>query len=215
VTAIAGRYQPLDPLRPGAASRRARDLQTAQTVLLREITVSPDDRHAVLARAQAAQGVCHPSLVTLFDVSELPDDRLLLAYEYVTAQSLAQVSGGGSVHPRRAAMFIADIAEAVTALHARGVVHGGITQDTVIVTLKGKAKLDRVGDPRVQHEGGWHAAGDVGQMATLLEQLTGSQRGVAGLEGVHVIVERARRGQFESPASFAGMLRRLSAQARP
>ena len=36
MTLIAGRYQPLEAARPGTP-QRARDLQTAQTVLLREV----------------------------------------------------------------------------------------------------------------------------------------------------------------------------------
>jgi hypothetical protein len=75
---IAQRYQPLEATKPGAP-QRARDQQTAQTVVLREVTLPPDNSASVLARIRSAKGIFHPSLITLFDVTELGPDRLLLA----------------------------------------------------------------------------------------------------------------------------------------
>ena len=73
---------------------RARDLQTAQTVLLREVAVSSETAEEAHRRAQAAKGIFHPSLITLFDALPIEPDRLLLAYEFVPAQTIAQLSGG-------------------------------------------------------------------------------------------------------------------------
>lgn len=147
---IADRYQPLDTPRPGKPLR-ARDLKTAQTVVLREYGPLPAGRReAALARARHAAGIFHPALVTLFDVTPMPEDRLLLAYEFVPAQSIRLMGGGQPLHPRRAAEVMSEIADAIAELHARGIVHGGISPQTVLVTMKGKSKLDRVADPMVE-----------------------------------------------------------------
>lgn len=207
MTLIAGRYQLLDAAKPGVP-QRARDLQTAQTVLLRDVRVPSDE---ALARARAAKGICHPSLVTLFDLVTYQEGRALLAYEFVPAQSIAQVSGGHPFNPKRAAEIVTEIADALAEIHARGVSHGGVSQSTVLITMKGKAKLDRVGDPTLSIMLDPSTERDLTALAELLEEVAGrpTGSGVAGAQAVAAVIERARNGQFESAATMAAMLRRV------
>jgi serine/threonine protein kinase len=201
VSLIADRYQPLDPLRPGAP-QRARDLETAQTVILRYVTLPPRDLDIVLAPARAAKGIFHPSLITLFDVQLLPGWRALLAYEFVQAQSLAQLSGGHPFNARRAAELVTEIADATAELHARGVAHGGISQSTVLVTMKGKAKLDRVGDPSLHILLEPDPGRDLVAMADLLAELVGARQ-----TSLDEVIGHVRSGACASAATLAGMLR--------
>jgi serine/threonine protein kinase len=205
---IAERYQPLD----GAESPplRARDLQTAQTVWLREVALPAALLDQALTRAHAAKGVFHPSLITLFDVIVVDDERLWLAHEFVPAQTIAQMSVGQPLNAKRAAEIVTEIADAVAELHARGIIHGGISQATVLVTMKGKAKLDRVGDPSLFSAGPATEEGDVVALGELLQALVGrpTGRGVAGQQAIEVVVDRARAGKFGSAAALAAMLRK-------
>jgi hypothetical protein len=207
VTLIAGRYQPLEAVRAGQP-QRARDVTTAQTVLLREVQSTVDLCLPAYARARSACEVFHPALVTLFDVAYSDDYRLLFAYEFVQAQTLAQVGGGQRFAIKRAAGIVAELADAVAALHARGIAHGGITQTTAVVTLKGKAKLDRVADPSVASATAT-AADDLAALGDLLRELIGAPGAVAGAQAMEVIIARARTGQLESAAALAALLRRL------
>jgi serine/threonine protein kinase len=209
MTLIAGRYQPLDPGRPGAPLR-ARDLQTAQSVILREVTLPVEGAENALRRARAAAGIFHPSLVALFDVLVQPDGRALLAYEFVPAQTIAQAGGGHPFNVKRAAELVAEVADAVAEIHARGVAHGGISQNSVLVTLKGKAKLDRLGDPSLSMNAEPTPAADLQSLGTLLWDLVGrASTGVARLPAIEVLSARARDGKFDSAATFAALLRRL------
>jgi hypothetical protein len=210
VTLIAGRYQQLENARRGSPLR-ARDLQTAQTVLLRQVSVSSGTGEDALRRAKAASGIFHPSLITLFDAVPIEPDQLLLAYEFVPAQTIAQLSAGQPLSAKRAAAVVGEIADAVAEIHARDVTHGGISQATVLVTMKGKARLDRLGDPTVVR----HMATvehDLQALGDLLHELAGSLTGagVPGLQALEVIVNRARAGKFESAATLAAMLRKLA-----
>jgi hypothetical protein len=209
MTMISGRYQPLESARPGAP-QRARDLQTAQTVVLREVELPPTGGDAALAWAQAAKGIFHPSLVVLFDVVPIADRRLLLAYEFVTAQPLVQVTSGHPLPVRRAAEIVAEIADAAAELHARDLSHGAIAQPTILITMKGKAKLDRVGDPSLERADA-SVSGDLAALGDLLDALVGraGPGGVAGAQAIATLVDRARRGRFESAAAFAALLRRV------
>jgi serine/threonine protein kinase len=209
-TPIAARYQPLDAARAGAPMR-VRDLQTAQTLLLREVAIEPGHEAAAVARAQAATGIFHPSLVTLFDVLGPVDGRLQLAYEFVPAQPASVVTGGTPLNMRRAAEVVSEVADAVAELHARGLAHGGISLGTVLLTLKGKAKLDRVGDPSVLSGLAPSSEQDLVALGDMLRALVGRppSRGTPGAEGMATLIERARSGKFESAATFAALLRRL------
>ncbi|MEO5739988.1 MAG: hypothetical protein ABIS29_05275, partial [Vicinamibacterales bacterium] len=52
-----------------------------------------------------------------------------------------ELFGGDPCHPRRAAQIVSELADGVAELHARGIVHGNITQTSAILTAKGKARL--------------------------------------------------------------------------
>ena len=133
---IAGRYQPLEPVRPGAPFK-ARDASTAQTVV---IHAAPGA--AAFHRGCLVAGIFHPSLVTMFDVFRDEAGATCVAVEWVEARTARQVMAGVPLNARRAAAITAEIADAVAELHAGGVSHGAISVDSVRLTSKGKAKLD-------------------------------------------------------------------------
>jgi serine/threonine protein kinase len=205
---IAHRYQPLETAPPGTPLR-ARDQQTAQTVLLREVPSGTATAKA--NRPHAARGIFHPALITLFDVTEVGSDGLLLAYEYVQAHSLKQLSGGQPLHPRRAAELMSEIADAVAALHSRGVIHGAINFETVLVTMKGKAKLDRVGDPSLALPVAVDEDTDLKAIVTVLRELTRDAKGTLPI--LDIILEHDDGAALGSAATLAASLR--AAAARP
>jgi tRNA A-37 threonylcarbamoyl transferase component Bud32 len=124
---IANRFVPLETT---AAGIKARDQETAQTVLL--VDVRRLDNRLV--------GIFHPALIAIFAVVEHAG-RTLAATEFVLGRSLKELFGGEPCHPRRAAEIVSELADGVAELHARGIVHGNITQATAILTAKGKARL--------------------------------------------------------------------------
>ena len=101
---------------------------------------------------------------------------MLLAYEFLpSSQTIAQMTAGQPLNARRAAAIVVEVADAVAELHAHDVAHGGVSQAAVLVTMKGKAKLDRVGDPTLAS----HAAtpaGDLVALGDLLADLAGRPR---------------------------------------
>jgi len=124
---IADRFVPIETTSAGI---KARDNETAQTVLL--VDVNHLDSRLV--------GVFHPALISVFAIVEYAG-RTLAAAEFVQGQSLKQVLAGESCHPRRAAEIVTELADGVAELHARGIVHGNITQASAVLTAKGKARL--------------------------------------------------------------------------
>jgi tRNA A-37 threonylcarbamoyl transferase component Bud32 len=124
---IANRFQPIETT---AAGIKARDLETAQTVLL--VDVGHLDPRLV--------GIFHPALITIFAIVEYAG-RTLAATEFVHGRSLKELFHGEPCHPKRAAEIVSELANGVAELHSRGIVHGNITQASAMLTAKGKARL--------------------------------------------------------------------------
>ena len=124
---IANRFVVLEMTPAGI---KARDQETAQTVMLVDVTTL--DAQLV--------GLFHPALVAIFAVVD-HEGRTLAATEFVQGRSLFDLFHGEPCHPRRAAEIVAELADGVAELHSRGIVHGNITQKSALLTAKGKARL--------------------------------------------------------------------------
>ena len=124
---IANRFEPLATESGGI---KARDLETAQTVVLRDV-VGLDPR---------VVGICHPALVTIFAIVS-HQGRDLAATEAVQARTLSELFADVPCNPKRAAEIVSEIADGVAELHSRHVCHGRIDLQSTMLTAKGKAKL--------------------------------------------------------------------------
>ncbi|WP_165068504.1 serine/threonine-protein kinase [Paludisphaera rhizosphaerae] len=108
----------LDPGPPGSRSRRERAVR----------------------EAQAAARVRHPNVVRTFDVG-LADGSPYIVMEYFEAGTLADRLGkSGALPPSDAARLVLTLAEAVQAIHGRGLIHRDLKPSNVL--LHGKADAD-------------------------------------------------------------------------
>lgn len=155
---------------------RARDLEVGRTVALMtpspELVATPADRDRFLAEARAACALNHPNIASLFDVVE-HDGRCYLAYEFAAGPSLRDEMGGRAVNPRRAVEIGAQITDALAEGHSRGVVHGDLRPENIVVTPKGSVKILNFGMSR------WTAAGRARAAARTAETLGADPHGVA------------------------------------
>jgi serine/threonine protein kinase len=178
---IPDRYRPLEPIKSGRPVK-ARDIETAQTVVLHLLT-GLEGGGDTMARAQIVRGLSHPFLLTLVDCVKLDDHTVLLASEFVPARTLRTICAGQPLHLRRASEIVAEVADGVAELHSRNFAHSAISIDSVLVTDKGRAKLELVG--AVGARGAERAeraesagaaadafAADVRALVTLLQEIT-------------------------------------------
>ena len=75
--------------------------------------------------------------------------------------------GGQPLNAKRAAEIVAEVANGVAELHGRGLTHGSISSDSVLLTEKGKAKLNLVNAFDSTEED------DVRMLLELMSELTG------------------------------------------
>ncbi len=141
-----GHYKILDRIGAGRIGEvyRARDTRLGRTVAVIEvaaaITDDPDRRERFSRDARATLVLSHPNIAALYEVDD-DQGQLYLVREFVSGQTLSTSLAGRPMNPRRALELVAQIADALADAHAAGILHGGITPDTIIVTTKGNAKV--------------------------------------------------------------------------
>jgi serine/threonine-protein kinase len=112
-------------------------------------------RASLLDKARELIALSHPNVTTLFDAGE-HEGRVYLAFEFLKGQSLRAEMGGRPMNVRRAVELAVQIADAVADAHAVGFVHGGLSPDTIIITVKGHAKIPAF---ELASRGGFEEAG--------------------------------------------------------
>ncbi|NUT92615.1 MAG: serine/threonine protein kinase [Saccharothrix sp.] len=122
---------------------RGTDLELRRVVALKR--AGGGDGEGIRREARIGAGVHHPNVISVFDVVVEGDERWLVM-EYLPARSLAEVNrADGPMAPDRVTRVGAQIAGALAAMHAKGMVHRDITPANVLVTDSGTAKLADLG----------------------------------------------------------------------
>jgi serine/threonine-protein kinase len=140
---LDGRYLLIDCIGQGGSATvwRARDSRLDRPVAVKIVTSATNERARVVAEAKALAQLCHPHIANVFDVGETPA-LAYLVMEFARGRSLASVLAAREL-PREAGIAcVAQIAAAVAAAHARGIVHRDVTPANVMVTRSGAKLID-------------------------------------------------------------------------
>jgi len=86
-----------------------------------------------LAEARAAARIRHPGIVTVTDFGRLADGRPFLVMELVEGRGLNARLRAGALEPAVAVAIAGGIADALSAAHQAGVIHGDLTPANVAV----------------------------------------------------------------------------------
>lgn len=118
---------------------RAFDLTLRRSVALK--VLRPGAPHSALEEARAAASLIHPNICTVFSVDH-GEGVPLIAMEYLRGQALSRImEREGPIPFERALDYGRQVAEGLAAAHARGIVHGDLKPENIIVTEDGTVKL--------------------------------------------------------------------------
>lgn len=155
-------------------------------VLEREVAIKRLDRaidERVMRTSRAAARLNHPSIVPLFEVGEA-DGFAFLVSEYIDGLTLRQAQDRGLLTDRDVAEIGAELYTALHHAHERGVLHGDIKPENVIVRTRAENPDQRSGRC----------------LAKLRDFATREIAGVAEDEGAYLTPEQAD-GSDTGPAS--------------
>lgn len=130
--AVALRLAPglVDP-RSGATLARDR---SGRLVTLAVLTPARGRARAVRRRLTRIVGVVHRGVQRTIEIHDLEDGALAVVQEVVSGPTLTRlVRSPGGLGAARAERVLADLADALAALHAAGVSHGDLSPDGVVV----------------------------------------------------------------------------------
>src|SRR5215204_6122909 len=151
----------------------ARDLTLGREVALKllDLALAGDapSRARFLREARLAASLDHPHVCTIHEVGET-EGRPFIAMQYVEGETLRQLIGGRPLKLDGLLSITLQVAEALAAAHARGIVHRDVKANNIIVTPQGQAKVLDFGIAKLLEKGG----GEAGAEVTVTGQVVGT-----------------------------------------
>ena len=123
---------------------RALDTRLGRSVALKfvseHLTHDAEAIERLRAEARAASALNHPGICTIFDIGEA-DGHPFIVMELLKGRSLREWLDEGQIKLSMLVDLGIEIADALQAAHAEGIVHRDITPRNIFVTERGHAKL--------------------------------------------------------------------------
>jgi hypothetical protein len=182
--ALAGRFVLSRRLGSGGMGEvwEARDRALGRRVAVKlPLAGSRTEAMRLRREARIAALISHPSVTSVFDVG-LEAGRPFVVMELVEGPSLRSVIGERALRPLEAARLGAGIAAGLAAIHARGIVHGDVKPDNVVLAGDGRPKLTDLGvasQPRSRREAAHRTGPRYGTIPFVAPELAGGGRPTA------------------------------------
>jgi hypothetical protein len=149
---VLGSYEIVSELGRGGGGivYLAEDRRLGRQVALKLVAAGadPELRDRLRREARAAATVTHPSIATIYSLEEF-DTQLFIVSEYVKGRTLRAALADGPLPRARALAIARDIAAALCAAHAAGVVHRDLKPENVLLSDTGAVKVVDFGIARL------------------------------------------------------------------
>src|SRR5438876_758667 len=146
IGAKLGNYRILEKIGAGGQGTvyKATDTKLGRSVVIKVLPPELTAKEANLKRfereARLASSLDHPNICTIFDLNDIEGVHFI-AMQFVDGKNVRQLVSGRPLDLRSALSITIQVADALAAAHARGIIHRDIKAGNVMVTPAGQAKI--------------------------------------------------------------------------
>jgi len=123
---------------------KATDQKLGRTVVVKvlppELTIKEANLKRFEREARLASSLDHPNICTIFDMDEA-DGLHFITMQFVEGRNVRQLVNGRPLEMESALRIAIQVADALSAAHARGIIHRDIKSGNIMVTDSGQVKI--------------------------------------------------------------------------
>src|ERR671926_1889164 len=145
-TTTISHYRLEEELGAGGMGRvhKTYDTTLDRTVVLKllaaDLVAEDESRRRFLREARLASALDHPNICTIYEIAEV-DHQYFIAMQYVQGKTLKRLINGRPLSLDSVFSIALQVADALAAAHAKGIVHRDIKSSNIIITPRGQAKV--------------------------------------------------------------------------